>query len=78
MEERLKIAKDWVEWLKDANCSRCPYAVDLMDNEANLIYQGFPERLYVIDDGIVKFFSEPGPWSYNVEEVKRWLVARLP
>ena len=77
MDERLKLANDWVDWLKDANISRCPYAVDLMDNEANVIYQAFPERLYVIEDGIVKFFSKPGPWSYNVGEVKSWLEARL-
>ena len=71
-----------MEWLQEGNgkgkaAGKCPYAVDLMDNAAMNAYRGFPERLYVVEDGKIKHVSVAGPWGYSVDEVRDWLKKRF-
>lgn len=39
-------------------------------------YRAWPERLYIIQDGIVVYAGGPGPFGYNLPEVKQWLADR--
>ncbi len=47
--------------------------VDSIDNSANRAYAAWPERLYIIVDGVVVFKSGPGPFGYVLDDVRKWL-----
>lgn len=50
-------------------------AVDTMDNDFGWwIYSGMPERLFVVDRGLVKYVGGMGPHLYNLGEVEKVLV----
>ncbi|KAK6179947.1 hypothetical protein SNE40_012192 [Patella caerulea] len=51
-----------------------PVVLDNMENEANKAYGGFPERLYIILDGVILYQGNWGPIKYSVEEVRDWLT----
>ena len=56
-----------------------PLAVDPMDNRANQIYAGWPERFYIVDEkGTIVFKGKPGPFGFHPEEVEQWLAKRFP
>ena len=45
-----------------------------MTDEANRLYGGIPERLYIIhDDDRIAYRGKIGPWGYNLKEVEAWL-----
>lgn len=73
LAERQAIARDFVarsEWT-------IPLLVDGIDNAADQLYAGWPERLYVIAaDGTIAYKGEPGPFGFEPEEVEAWLSAR--
>lgn len=47
--------------------------VDTIANEANFAYDAWPERLYIVVDGVVVFKGGPGPFFYRLDEVMTWL-----
>jgi len=51
----------------------CPVAVDSMLDAANLAYGASPERLYIIRDNRIVYQGGPGPFAYNIKEVRVWL-----
>lgn len=51
----------------------CPILVDQMDDKASLAYASLPERLYVVQDGVVTFEGGIGPVFYSIEEVEDFL-----
>jgi len=56
-----------------------PLAVDPMDNRANALYAGWPERFYIVDErGTIVYKGKPGPFGYRPEEVEAWLQAHPP
>ena len=56
-----------------------PMAVDRMDNRANEVYAGWPERIYIIDEkGTIVYKGKPGPFGYHPEEAAAWLEKRFP
>ena len=65
LDERRKLAQDWVEWLKPTT----PYVVDKMDDATRLAYGAWPERLVIVEDGKIVYYGEQGPWGYKPEEV---------
>jgi hypothetical protein len=74
-DDRVRIARDFVQ--------RCgyevPIAIDRIDNPANEIYAGWPERLYVVDqDGTIAYKGKTGPFGYHPEELAAWLIKRFP
>ena len=74
LAERLAIANDFVQRFD----YRVPMLVDGMDNAANALYAGWPERLYVVDEGgRIVFKGKTGPFGYHPEEVESWLAARF-
>jgi type I thyroxine 5'-deiodinase len=73
--ERLAIANDFTRRFGYP----VPLAVDGMDNHAERLYSGWPERLYVIDEaGKIVYKGEPGPFGYHPEQVAAWLAKRFP
>ncbi len=71
--ERQRIARDFVERSKWT----IPLLVDGIENTADGLYAGWPERLYVIAaDGTIAYKGEPGPLGFEPEEVEAWLAAR--
>ena len=74
-EQRLAIANDFVGRFKFP----IPLLVDPIENPANQVYAGWPERLYVIDEaGRIVYKGEPGPFGFHPEEVEAWLAQRFP
>jgi Iodothyronine deiodinase len=56
-----------------------PLLVDRMNDRANALYAGWPERIYVIDEnGKIVYKGKPGPFGYHPEEVEQWLAKRFP
>jgi Iodothyronine deiodinase len=56
-----------------------PLAVDPMDNRANALYAGWPERFYIVDEGgVIVYKGKPGPFGYHPEEVEAWLATKFP
>ena len=49
---------------------------DSMDGHMVDRYRGHPERLYIIQDGVIVYKGKPGPFGYNLPEVKQWLADR--
>ena len=73
MKDRLEVAQAWVKSLHP----QTPYAVDLMDDNSRLAYGAWPERLVVIEDGVVQYYGGQGPWEYKPKEVADWLSHRF-
>jgi type I thyroxine 5'-deiodinase len=62
MEERQKVARDFVQALKLS----VPVLVDTMDDLVGKAYSGWPDRLYVIGaDGKVALKGGPGPGGFS-------------
>jgi len=75
MGDRLAIANDFVKRFR----YRLPMVVDGMDNRAEKLYAGWPERFYIVDEqGRIAYKGEPGPFGYHPEEVEAWLAKRFP
>lgn len=73
-EQRVAIASDFV---KRFNYD-IPLLVDPLENEANRLYAGWPERLYIVEDGVIRYKGGTGPFEYHPEEVEGWLAKRFP
>jgi Iodothyronine deiodinase len=55
-----------------------PFAVDDMDNAADLAYAAWPERIYIIDESShIVYRGGLGPFGYHPEEARAWLAARF-
>jgi type I thyroxine 5'-deiodinase len=73
LEDRLTIARDFVKRFE----YHIPMLVDRITNDADEIYAGWPERLYVIDEnGRVAYKGKVGPFGYNPDDLDAWLSAR--
>jgi type I thyroxine 5'-deiodinase len=68
--ERVAIAGDFAKRFS----YDLPLLVDPIEDPADAVYAGWPERLYVIgEDGRIAYKGEPGPFGYHPEEVEAWL-----
>ncbi len=75
LAQRVTIANDFVKRFGYG----VPLAVDEMDNRANALYAGWPERFYIVDEkGVIVYKGKPGPFGYHPEEVEAWLAKRFP
>jgi hypothetical protein len=73
-EDRVAIAKDFVQ----QNKYTLPFLVDPIDNQADELYAGWPERLYVVDEhGVIAYKGATGPFGYHPDEVEAWLAKRF-
>lgn len=74
LEERISAASACARNLKLA----MPAVVDSIDNAAESAYSGWPDRLYLIDmDGRIAFKSDPGPYGFKPDELRRNLARVL-
>jgi len=74
MAQRVAIANDFVKRFS----YKIPMAVDPMENPANEVYAGWPERFYIVEtDGSIVYKGKPGPFGYHPEEVEAWLKKRF-
>jgi hypothetical protein len=56
-----------------------PILIDGMDNAADHAYNGWPERLYVLDEkGTVAYKGGKGPYGFEPEELHNFLAEYLP
>ena len=75
LAERVAIAGDFVEKVE----YEIPLLVDPMDDPADEIYAGWPERLYIVDRaGRVAYKGGMGPFDFEPDEVEDWLEATFP
>ena len=52
--------------------------VDRIDDRVNNAYQGWPERLYLVDrDGKVAYTGGPGPFGFEPDELEAAIQANL-
>ena len=72
-EARVAIAKDFQQRFHYA----IPLLVDPITNDANALYAGWPERLYVIEDGVIVYKGGQGPFEFKPEELEAWLAQRF-
>lgn len=73
--QRVAIANDFIKRFH----FEIPLAVDPIENPANALYAGWPERFYIVDEkGVIAFKGKPGPFGYHPEEVEGWLASRFP
>jgi len=73
-EARVAIASDFVKRFQYP----IPLLVDPIENPANRAYAGWPERLYVVEGGVIRYKGGMGPFEYHPEEVESWLASRFP
>ena len=53
--------------------------VDRVDDRAEALYAGWPERFYIVDEhGMIAYKGAVGPGGHHPEEVEAWLAARFP
>ena len=75
LAQRVAIANDFVKRFHYT----VPLVVDDMDNRGNVLYAGWPERFYIVDErGAIVYKGKPGPFGYRPEEVETWLAHRFP
>jgi type I thyroxine 5'-deiodinase len=72
--QRVEIAADFTQRFH----YDIPMLVDPIENEANRLYAGWPERLYVVEDGVVRYKGGTGPFNFAPEELEAWLKERFP
>ncbi|CAL4060428.1 unnamed protein product, partial [Meganyctiphanes norvegica] len=51
----------------------CPVLLDLMDDKCNKAFAALPERLYIVQDGIIVYKGGVGPFEYKLSEVDNFL-----
>lgn len=55
-----------------------PFVIDTMDSQADSQYNGWPERIYIINkDGKVHFIGDPGPAGFHPEKAETSLKQLL-
>lgn len=72
IEDRLAAAKKFVA----KKTFKCELVVDSMDGDIVDRYEAWPERLYIIVDGVVVYKGGIGPFDYRLPEVKEWLSSK--
>lgn len=75
LTQRVAIANDFTQRFHFP----LPLGVDPMNDLADHLYGGWPERLYVIDEsGKIVYRGGLGPFNYHPNEVRAWLEHRFP
>ena len=74
-KERSGIAKQCVATLE---IQHLPTLIDEMDDRVGGVYQGFPDRLYLVGlDGKIAYQGGPGPFGFRPEELDDAIKAEL-
>ena len=74
LAQRVAIANDFVHRFHYP----IPLAVDPIENPADSVYAGWPERFYIVEEsGVIAYKGKTGPFGYHPEEVEAWLARRF-
>jgi type I thyroxine 5'-deiodinase len=72
--QRVAIANDFCKRFKFP----IPVLVDAIENPANAVYAGWPERIYILDPARrIVYKGEPGPFGFHPEEAEAWLAKKF-
>lgn len=55
----------------------CPVLVDGMLDTGNIAYGATPIRLHVVQNDILVYQGGPGPFQYNLDELREWLASQF-
>ncbi len=70
-DERCELAGRFAESLRITTS----LVVDGIDNRVGIAYEGWPDRLYLVDqDGVVVFAGGPGPFAFNPRELEQSMI----
>ncbi|XP_042219572.1 type I iodothyronine deiodinase-like [Homarus americanus] len=69
LEERYAAAEKLLEF----SPQECEVLVDRLDDAASKQYAALPERLYIVQDGVVFYKGGRGPFEYKMNEVEDFL-----
>jgi len=50
-----------------------PLVADVMTDRASKDYGAVPERVHILQSGVVKYHCATGPYGYKIQEVEDWL-----
>ena len=71
-DERKALAAVLIDELK----YRMPLAVDTIDNQADRVFAGWPERIYILEPGgRVLYKGGMGPFEFHPDEAEKVLAA---
>lgn len=82
VEEQVTFAQPTTEAQRQEVASACmvglrlsiPALLDTLDNQADIAFNGWPERLYVLSaDGQIVYQGGKGPYGFNPEELASFL-----
>ena len=72
---RVAIANDFVTRFH----YELPLLVDAIENPADHVYAGWPERFYILSEAnVIIYKGETGPFGYHPEAVEAWLQGKFP
>jgi Iodothyronine deiodinase len=75
LAQRVAIANDFTQRFHFP----LPIGIDAMNDQADHLYSGWPERIYIIDEsGKLVYCGRIGPFNYHPEEARAWLEHRFP
>ena len=75
LAQRVRIANDFVKRFD----YDVPILIDGMENRADSLYAGWPERFYIVDESnTIVYKGKTGPLGYHPEEVEAWLARHMP
>lgn len=72
IEDRLAAAKKFAA----VKQFKMDLVADSMEGHIVDRYLAWPERLYIIVDGVIVYMGGNGPFGYRLDEVQRWLAER--
>ena len=72
LQDRLQAGKKFVE-----DFSFKPELIcDSFKNQVDERFEAWPERLYIVQNGVIVYQGGYGPFDYKLAEVKDWLIER--
>jgi hypothetical protein len=74
LEERIAIAR---KLISETGMDERLVTVDVMDDNAEIAFAAWPERLFIIQNGRIVYKGGTGPFHYHPEEVEQWIAAFL-
>lgn len=74
LEDRIAAAQSFVNDMK----YQIPVVVDSMSNAFDQVYAVWPDRYFVIEQGVLKLVPSPGTYGYDRMDLHFWLLSRFP
>ena len=77
IQERCDAAARLTDELRALDAPDLPLCIDTLDNSASIDYGALPERLVILQHGVVQFIGGKGPEDYSIDEARRALCALI-